>query len=409
MMQALKKPRQSSERSNFNMKKTIYLDNSATTKIRSEALAEYVRISDEIWGNPSSLHSMGSAAERIITQSKQTILYTLGAKDAEVVFTASGTEANNLAIIGRATAKERYKKGAKIITALGEHASVSLPVDMLSKSGYKIAKISTVGGAIDFDELERELTPDTVLLSIMMVNNETGAVYDLPRASRLLKAKCPDALFHVDATQGYMKIPFTKTAIGADLITISSHKIGGPKGMGALIIDKNVLKTRGLSPIVFGGGQELGLRSGTENVPGIAAFAKACELAHKTLGSDIATMNSLRDRLIESINSDPELSDIDMTLPKDHAPHIINITLPSIKSETMLHYLSSEGIFVSSGSACSSNSGHTSSALTAYGRSEAEADTSIRISFAPTNTESDVDALIEALKSGLVKLARIKR
>lgn len=391
------------------MNEQIYLDNSATTKMRPEALEEYVRICEDFWGNPSSLHSMGSAAEGVLTKAKQTILYTLGAKDAEIVFTASGTESNNLAIIGRATAKDRYKRGAKIITALGEHASVSLPIEHLSAGGYKTVSISTRDGVLDFAELERELTPDTVLLSVMMVNNETGAVYDLPRAAKLLKAKCPDALFHVDATQGYMKIPFTKSAIGADLITISSHKIGGPKGVGALIIDKNVLKTKGISPIVFGGGQQLGLRSGTENVPGIAAFAKACELAHKSLSSDIAHMSSLRTRLIERIKNDASLSEISITLPKNHAPHIINLTLPSIKSETMLHYLSSVGIFVSSGSACSSNSAGISSALTAYGRSAAEADTSIRVSFAPTSTEEEVDCLADALSAGLTKLARIKR
>lgn len=389
--------------------KQIYLDNSATTKIRPEALAEYVRVSEEIWGNPSSLHTMGADAERIISSAKQTILYTLGVKDAEIVFTASGTEANNLAIIGHALAKERYKKGAKIVTALGEHASVSLPIERLGEDGYKTISISTSGGALDLAQLERELTPDVILLSVMMVNNETGAVYDLPRAARLLRAKCPDALFHVDATQGYMKIPFTKSAIGADLITISSHKIGGPKGVGALIIDKNVIKTRGLSPLIYGGGQGLGLRSGTENVPGIAAFAKACELAHKTLSADIAKMNTLRERLIEGIKSESALSEIDLTLPKDHAPHILNLTLPSIKSETMLHYLSSLGIFVSSGSACSSNGNHSSPALTAYGRSEAEADTSIRISFSPDNTDEDIDALLQALVSGLAKLSRIKR
>ena len=391
------------------MTKMIYLDNSATTKIRPEALAEYVRVSEEIWGNPSSLHSMGAEAERIITASKQTILNTLGTKDAEIIFTSSGTESNNIAIIGRATAKERYKNGAKIITALGEHASVDLTVSELDARGYKTAKISTVGGKIDFDELERELTRDVILLSVMMVNNETGAVYDLPRMAKLLKAKCPDAIFHVDATQGYMKIPFNKAAIGADLITISAHKIGGPKGVGALIIDKNVIKTRGLAPIVYGGGQQLGLRSGTENVPGIAAFAKAAECAHKSLMNDVKHMNSLRESLIEKVRSDSALAEINMTLPGSHAPHILNLTLPSIKSETMLHFLSSEGIYVSSGSACSSNGAHTASALTAYGRTPEEADTSIRISFAPYSTREDVDALCEALAKGLAKLSRIKR
>lgn len=391
------------------MKKQIYLDNAATTKIRPESMAEYVRVSENLWGNPSSLHSLGNDAEHVLSAAKQTILNTLGAKDAEIVFTASGTEANNIAIIGRALSKERYKKGAKIVTTLGEHASVYAPLDELKKLGFKVSAISTKNGKIDIPELLSELTPDVILVSIMMVNNETGAVYNIPTVARAIKQKCPDAILHVDATQGYMKIPFTKAGIGADLITISSHKIEGPKGVGALVIDKDVLKKRGLAPIVHGGGQGLGLRSGTENVPGVAAFAEAARLAHSELKDRISKMNSLRDRLINRITSDEMLSEISLTLPENHAPHILNLTLPSIKSETMLHYLSSEGIFVSSGSACSSNGGHVSSALTAYGRSSEDADSSIRVSFSASNTEDDVDALCEALTKGLEKLARIKR
>ena len=391
------------------MKRQIYLDNAATTKIRPEAMAEYVRVSEEVWGNPSSLHSLGSDAERILTASKQTILNTIGAKDAEIVFTASGTEANNLAIIGHALSKERYKSGAKIITTLGEHASVSEPIEELKRRGFKVAAISTKNGMVDLGELARELTRDVILVSVMMVNNETGAVYDIPSVARAVKAKCPDALLHVDATQGYMKIPFTKSGIGADLITVSSHKIGGPKGVGALIIDKAAMKRRDLSPVVFGGGQGLGLRSGTENVPAIAAFAEAARIAHSSLSSSISKMNSLRQRLIDKLSEDGRLAEISPTLPKNHAPHIINLTLPSIKSETMLHYLSSEGIFVSSGSACSSNGGHLSSALTSYGRSNDEADASIRVSFSQDNSEDDVDALAEALAEGLKRLVRIKR
>ena len=391
------------------MERQIYLDNAATTKIRPEAMAEYVRVSENLWGNPSSLHSLGNDAEHVLTTAKQTILYTLGAKDSEIVFTSSGTEANNIAIIGRALSKERYKKGAKIITTIGEHASVFAPIKELKKQGFKVATLSTRMGKIDLDELKKELTPDVILVSIMMVNNETGAVYNIPQIARAMRQKCPEAILHVDATQGYMKIPFTKSGIGADLITMSSHKIEGPKGIGALIIDKDVIKKRGLAPIVHGGGQEHGLRSGTENVPGIAAFAEAARLAHSELSERIRKMNTLRDRLVEKISTDKRLSEISPTLPENHAPHILNITLPNIKSETMLHYLSSEGIFVSSGSACSSNGGHLSSALTAYGRTDEEADSSVRVSFSASNTEEDVDALCEALASGLQKLVRIKR
>lgn len=391
------------------MEKQIYLDNAATTKIRAEAMAEYVRVSEEIWGNPSSLHSLGNDAERVISNAKQTILYTLGAKDAEVVFTASGTEANNLAITGRALSKERYKKGAKIISAYGEHASVLAPIEELKKQGFKVVSLSTKNGKIDMDELSENLSQDVILVSCMMVNNETGAVYNIPAIARMMKAKCPEAVLHVDATQGYMKIPFTKSAIGADLITVSSHKIEGPKGVGALIIDKDVIKKRGLSAIVFGGGQGAGLRSGTENVPGIAAFAEAARLAYEERASSIEKMEKLRSRLIERLSSDDRLAQISPTLPENHAPHILNLTLPSIKSETMLHYLSSVGIYVSSGSACSSHGAHLSSALTAYGRSSEEADSSIRISFSKNNTQEDVDALADALAQGLERLARIKR
>ncbi len=389
------------------MKRQIYLDNSATTKISEAALDEYVRVSREMYGNPSSLHTMGAEAEKLLIAAKQTILYTIGAKDAEIIFTSSGSEANNLAIIGHARSKERYKKGAKIITTMGEHASVNEPLCSLENEGFKVTYIPTKDGKIDFDLLEKELTNDTVLLTSMMVNNETGAVYDLPRMARLLRAKCPDALFHVDATQGYLKLPFNKAGIGADLITLSSHKIEGPKGVGALVIDKRVLKTKGLSPIVYGGGQGLGLRSGTENVPGISAFAVAARQGYASLSEDIQHIDGLRAYLIGEISA--RLPEISMTLPENHAPHILNITLPSIKSETMLHYLSSEGIFVSSGSACSSNSSHLSSALTAYGRTEKEADTSIRISMGRSNTKADIDALVEALCAGLLRLSRIKR
>ena len=201
----------------------IYLDNSATTKICKEALDVYTRVSLESFGNPSSLHNIGQSAEAEIKLAREAVLASVGMRGGQVIFTSSGSEANNLAIIGRAMAKERYKRGAKIITSSGEHASVTEPMHRLERDGFKIAQISTRGGTFDLSELERELTGDTILVSVMMVNNETGAVYDIPKISRLVRAKCPDALVHVDATQGYMKIPFTKSAIGADMITLSSH------------------------------------------------------------------------------------------------------------------------------------------------------------------------------------------
>ena len=388
--------------------KQIYLDNSATTRICDEALEKYVAVSRECYGNPSSLHGLGFDAEKLIDGARAEICNSLGAKGATVIFTASGTEANNLAIIGRAMAKERYKRGAKIITTMGEHASVDAPLNMLEGMGYKIARIPTLGGEIDIEALKAELTGDVILVSMMMVNNETGALYDTAEVAKLVKAKCPEALIHIDATQSYLKIPFTKAKCGADMITISSHKIEGPKGVGALVVDGAVMKSRGLAPIILGGGQEGGMRSGTENVPGIAAFGEAVRLGFASLRQRYSYVSELKAYLIEKIESDEALSEISVTKPKAIAPHIVNITLPKIKSETMLHYLSSLGIYVSSGSACSSNSAHISSALTAFGRSNSEADSSIRISLSHRNTKEDIDGLTNGLKSGLNKLSRIR-
>ena len=384
----------------------IYLDNSATTKICKRALERYVEVSEKTFGNPSSLHGYGFDAEKILKNTRASVLSSLGERDAAVVFTASGSEANNLAIIGRALAKERYKKGAKIITTSGEHASVREPLRKLSEMGFSTAEIPTLNGTVDLEALRCELTPNVVLVTVMMVNNETGALYDVSSISRLVHEKCPEALVHVDATQSYMKVRFTKRQLGADMITLSSHKIEGPKGVGALVIDNKIIKSHGLSPIILGGGQEGGLRSGTENVPAVAAFGEAISYCTERLAERIEKMNSLREALISVITSDEMLKSISMTLPESHAPHILNITLPSIKSETALHYLSSLGIYVSSGSACSSNSKHSSSALVAYGRSIEEADSSIRISFSPENTLEDVHALADGLRSALTRLAR---
>ncbi len=388
---------------------SIYLDNSATTKICPEALKRYIEVSESTYGNPSSLHGMGLDAERILEETRKEIRSSLKDQKCEIVFTASGSEANNLAIIGRALSKERYKRGAKIITTDSEHASVFSPLGRLAEMGFKIARIPTKDGILDVETLKKEMTPDVILVTVMMVNNETGALYDVAAVSSVMRASAPDAYLHVDATQSFLKIPFTRRSLGADMITVSSHKIEGPKGVGALIIDPAVIKSRGLSPIILGGGQEGGLRSGTENVPAVAAFGEAVKIGYPNIAMHAEKTEALRTYLIEKINTDNTLSAISVTDPRAHAPHIINITLPSIKSETMLHYLSSLGIYVSSGSACSSNSHTISSALTAYGRSTAEADSSIRISFSHRNEFSDVDALADALRSGIEKLARIRR
>ena len=388
---------------------SIYLDNSATTKIRKEALDKYISVSENTFGNPSSLHAMGLDAEKELNYTRGAVLSSLMDRQSEVIFTASGSEANNLAIFGRAYAKERYRRGARIITTEGEHASVSSPLTKLAEEGFDIVYIPTRSGVIDLDALKAALTKNTVLVTLMMVNNETGALYDIASVSALTKSQSPEALIHVDATQSYLKVPFTKKSIGADMITISSHKIEGPKGVGALVVDRAVIKNKGLAPQILGGGQEMGLRSGTENVPAIAAFGTAVTLGYSELIKNNEKLSMLRSYLVEKLSTDAAFSHISMTLAPKFSPHILNITLPGIKSETMLHFLSSLGVFVSSGSACSSNSRHVSSALTAYGRSADEADASIRISFSHRNEISDIDAFLSALADGVSKLARMKR
>ena len=386
----------------------IYLDNSATTPICEEALKKYIELSRGSFGNPSSLHALGFSATKVLNEARQITADSVGAKGATVIFTASGSEANNLAITGRAYSKERFKRGAKIITTEGEHASVDAPLELLKSCGFKVVKIPTVGGKLDTGALISEMTPDVVLVSMMMVNNETGALYDLKTVSDIMKARAPMAYLHIDATQSYMKVPFTLSSLGADMVTLSSHKIEGPKGVGALVVSQRVIKEKGIVPLVLGGGQEAGFRSGTENVPGIAAFAEAIRAAKPHILTRAEYMNTLREELIMAIEGDSELSEISVTKPERHAPHILNITLPKIKSETMLHYLSGEGIYISSGSACSSNGTHASSALLAYGRTASEADSSIRISFSYRNTKEDVDELCRALKAGLKKLSRMR-
>ncbi len=386
----------------------IYLDNSATTPVCQEALDTYVKVSSTLWGNPSSRHSLGKEAEDVLKCARETVKTAIGETTGTVVFTAGGTEANNLAIFGRAYAKPRYLKGGKILTTQGEHASVTEPLALLRSQGFTVVEIPTTGGQIDREVLERELTPSVILVTMMLVNNETGAVYDLGGVSQMMRQKCPDAVLHVDATQGFLKIPFSPKSLGCDLLTISSHKVEGPKGVGALWISDPVKKNRGLVARELGGGQEMGYRSGTENVPAVAAFSAAIRKEMADRAARVGRIAALRGAMIERIQSDAAFSEVLLNLPPKAAPHILSLTLPKIKSETMLHFLSAKGVFVSSGSACSSHDTHTSPAMVAYGLRPEEADCTIRVSFGVSNTMEDVDAFLKYLQLGLETLVRIR-
>lgn len=381
----------------------IYFDNSATTKMSARAIEKMTSVARECYGNPSSLHSVGLSAERAIGEARGIILSSLGIlrpQRGELVFTAGGTESNNMAIIGTALAKAR-RGGEKIIITEGEHSSVEECAKYLENKGFTIVRAPTRGGELDIDFI-RANSKGAILCSLMHVNNETGALYDVRTAFEVVKEQSPDCITHIDAVQSYLKVKFTKKSVGADLISLSAHKVNGAKGVGALYIAPELLKAKKITPVILGGGQEFGLRSGTENVYGICAFGEAVREHTERLNDEIETMRELREYIISHLPSE-----IRANLPKKSAPHIINITLPKIKSETALHALSARGIFVSSGSACSSNSAHKASrALVAFGLTEDEADSSLRISLCPQSTKDEADALIEALYEIIKQLAR---
>lgn len=388
------------------MKREIYLDNSATTPL-SEASRKKIYEMAEIYGNPSSLHSIGQSAEKTVAEARKIILSALGvrAREGELIFTSCGTEATALAILGSAHAKQR-REALRILTSDSEHPSVQKNLEALEKEGFEIVRIPTKSGILDLDAIEASLDKKIFLASFMLVNNETGAVYKVGEAFARIKSKYPEAITHCDAVQGFMKIPFTPAGLKADLVTVSGHKLHAPKGVGALYISADMLKKKKITPFLLGGGQESGMRSGTENTIGIAAFgasvADISERAHECR-ERFAELYSYASERISSLG-------IKINRPSgEYASHILNVTLPNIKSETVLHFLSSDGVFVSSGSACSSHSSTPSGTLISFGLTPAQADCSLRISFSEYNTKEDVDALYESLKSALARLVRIKR
>ncbi len=385
--------------------KQIYLDNSATTPLCPEAKAAMVAAM-ETFGNPSSLHTCGAEAAKLLRECRAAVGEALGErflKEGQLVFTSCGTEATALALLGTARAKER-RVAHTILTTDSEHPSVENNLRLLEKEGFRVVRVATKGGALDMDAVRANCNSDLFMVSMMLVNNETGARYPVEEVFAAARAASPLCVCHCDAVQGFLKVPMNIRAMGADLITVSAHKIHGPKGVGALFITERMRKERRISPFLCGGGQEQGLRSGTENMIGIAGFAAAARAGMESARTAMPHMASLSARLIAGLAG----SEIRVNRPARAASHIVNITLPQIKSETMLHYLAGEGISVSSGSACSSHASGPSTVLLAFGLSPAEADCSLRISFSPENTAVDVDALLAALDRGISSLVRIK-
>lgn len=389
----------------MNIQKEIYLDNSATTPL-SPAVKEKIAQMLDVYGNPSSLHSLGQRAEAELKTAREALLSALGARprEGEFVFTSSGTEATSLAFFGCARAKER-RDASRILITDSEHPSVKNTASQLLKEGFEIVQIPTRGGVLDMAALEAALDKKIFLASFMLVNNETGARYDVESAFRAIRAEYPDAITHCDAVQGFMKVMLTPSSLGADLISVSGHKLHAPKGVGGLYISADIIKKKKISPFIFGGGQEKGMRSGTENTIGIAAFGTAVNDIKQKRAQNASHLEQLYLYATEKL----EAMGLRINRPEGaRVSHIINLTLPRIKSETMLHFLSADGIFVSSGSACSSHSKNPSSALIAFGLTPEDADCSLRISLSEYNTKQDIDALVASLSTALERLVRIR-
>lgn len=386
------------------MEKTIYLDNSATTPL-SAAARQAISEAMDCFGNPSSLHTLGQQSEALVRRAREQLLSALGVRRGQgtAVFTSCGTEATSLALFGTARAKKR-RDAVRILTTDSEHPATLRALDVLSEEGFEIVRIPTRGGKLDMDALDASLDKKIFLATFMLVNNETGALYSLKEAFSRIKRRYPDALTHCDAIQGFMRVRFTPSTICADLVSVSGHKIHAPKGVGALYVGADVIKAKKIVPFLYGGGQESGMRSGTENVMGICALGASCADMSARRESIEATLKELYDHAVKSLSA----LDVRINTPYARVDHIINITLPNIKSETMLHHLSAQGIYVSSGSACSSHSSTPSGALTAFGLPPREADCSLRISLSEYNTLEDIDLLCEHLSSGLERLVRIK-
>ena len=383
--------------------KEIYFDNSATTPLLPEAREAAVRVLDTVYGNPSSLHSIGLAAEKEISTARNAVLSALGSDKTKgrLIFCGCGSEASNIAIMGSARAK-KHRGTPKLIITDSEHPATENQARALENDGWEIVRIATRGGVLDMAMLEAALDERTAIVSLMLVNNETGAVYDVPAAFKLARKKAPQALLHCDAIQGFLKIPFTARSLGADAISLSAHKIGGMKGVGALWYSPETEKARRLSPVILGGGQENGLRSGTENTAGIASFGAAAEKNRANASANAQKCAVLTESIINALKDVPEIS---FNLPPVRAPHILSITNSRVRSETLVHFLSAKGIFVSAGSACSSHDKRTSSALAAFGLTDAAAGKTIRISVSPDYTVDDALYFCEAFKEGVLTLA----
>lgn len=376
----------------------VYLDNSATTRVSSAAAQKALEMMTQCFGNPSSLHSLGFKAELEIKNAKKIISSALGCREGELYFTSGGTEANNTAILG--TARANAKRGKKIVISAIEHSSVLDAASELSKNGFEVVLVNPdKNGEISPQSIANAVDEDTILCSLMLVNNETGAVMDVATAAAAARRKSSKVTVHCDAVQAFGKIPVNVGRLGVDLLSVSAHKIGAPKGCGALFVKKGTK----ISPQFFGGEQQNRFRPGTENTPSICAFGTAVSEATASMAQSFKNAKELRAALVDGLK---EFSGFTVNSPENALPYVLNFSTNIIKSETLIHFLEKKEIFVSGGSACAK--GNRSHVLTAMGLSDLMVDTAIRVSFSSDNTAEDVKALLSALKEAESSLQRIK-
>ena len=380
-----------------------YFDNSATTKVLDSVKDIVVKTMTEDYGNPAAKHRKGMEAEQYIREARKIIADSMKVQEKEILFTSGGSESNNMALIGTAWANQRA--GKHIISTAIEHPSVYNPLGVLEELGFEVTILPVDhDGHISLKELEEAIRPDTILVSTMYVNNEVGAVEPVEEISRVIKAKNPSALYHVDAIQAYGKYVIRPQKQGIDLLSVSSHKIHGPKGVGFLYIRSGVK----IKPLIYGGGQQAGMRSGTENVPGVAGFGAAVKEMYTDHAEKIQKLIGLKDYMTDRLG-EIEGTVINSKKGEASAPQIVSVSFEGVRSEVLLHALEDKGIYVSSGSACSSNHPGISGTLKGIGVAQKLLDSTIRISFGIFNTKEEVDYTIDVLKELVPVLRRYQR
>ena len=381
----------------------VYFDNSATTRCLPDVAALMTQIMCEDYGNPSSMHRKGVESEKYLRYAREVIAKNLKVQEKEILFTSGGTESDNIALIG--TAMANCRAGKHIITTRIEHPAVLQTCAYLEEQGFKVTYLPVDSkGVISLQDLERAMTNQTILVSIMHTNNEIGSIQPIAEAGELIKRINPSTLFHVDAVQGFGKCRIYPKRMNIDLMSVSAHKIHGPKGVGFLYINEKA-KVR---PIIFGGGQQKGMRSGTENVPGIAGMAKAVEEAYTDFDEKLEYMYEIRDYFIRCI-SQIEGIKVNGAVDRSGAPHVVSVSIQGIRSEVMLHSLEDKGIYVSAGSACASNKPAVSSTLRAIGVEKQYLDSTLRFSFSVYTTKEEIDYAVAHLKTIVPMLRRYTR